>query len=138
MWVWDFEAPLDAVQLASEAVMLLRLDAVRRGRFGAFILSPHHSPDTAPQLWIQINGTFAYLHLFDDLTGASAGYQAREMRVPGCADEVRFIQIGEAEDAPGNMMPGYTLCSLADCYRAASEFFRHPASMPRCIDWTPL
>ena len=138
MWVNDFKAPLNAIQVASEASLLLRLSIVRRGRFGAFILSTSCDADIAPQLWIQISGAYAYVHFFTDVSGADPGYQACGMQGADCPDEVRFIQIGEAEDSLGNTMPDYTLCPLEDSYQAALDFFRHPEAMPSRINWVPL
>ena len=138
VWVLDFDNPVNAVHVASEASLSERLRTIRRGSFGAFVLLPGHHPDSAPQLWIQINGPYAYVHFFEHVSRAHPGYQAIDMPMPDRPDEMRFITIGESEDSSGNTMPGHALCSLDASHLAALQFFRDPASMPDTISWTPL
>ena len=138
VWIFDFASPSDGIKITSEVALLRRLETVREGMFGNFILATSRDRAVSRELCIQINGQYAYVHFFDDLSGANPSYQAFEMLVADCPDEVRFIQIGESEHSTGNTMPKYTLCSVGDAYQAALEFFEHPESMPRNINWNPL
>src|SRR5262245_14281004 len=76
--------------------LLSRLRSVRKGPYGAFILS---HDDIGPSLWIHINGNVAYLHFFLESQSTShPGFQAWGMFPEGCEDRVRFVQIDGGEE----------------------------------------
>jgi len=114
--------------------LLSRLRSVRKGPYGAFILS---HDDIGPSLWIHINGNVAYLHFFLESQSTShPGFQAWGMFPEGCEDRVRFVQIDGGEGA-SITMPKQTLVSLEAAYKAATEFIHMP-TLPSSIRWSAL
>ena len=55
----------------------------------------------------------------------------------GCEDRVHFVQIDGGEDA-SITMPKQTLVSLEAAYKAATEFFNMPTTLPSSISWSEL
>jgi hypothetical protein len=121
------------VRVDSEQALLDRLRTVRKGRYGAFILS---HDERGPFLFVHINEDLAYVHFFDDLTGDNAGYQPTDMTPMGCPETVKFVQTDGSEGS-GIEMPDSTICSVDVAYLAAQEFFYNPAR-PACITWVAL
>jgi hypothetical protein len=113
--------------------LVAHLASVRRGPYGAFILS--HTDD-GPSLWVHINGDVAYLHFFPDNSGDHAGFQATDMTPPKCDEEVHFLQTDGGEGASFDMWRG-ALVPVVVAYEAASEFLAAPARPPRVI-WAEL
>ena len=131
MYVHDLEG---LVQIDRPEDLLNRLRSVRKGRYGAFILS---HDDVGPSLWIHINGNVAYLHFFRETQSTShPGFQAWGMFPESCEDRVHFLQIvgGEADAITA---PKQTLVSLEAAYKAATEFLDIP-TLPSSIRWSEL
>lgn len=132
MQIHDLEG---SVRVGSDEELLGRLRGVRKGEYGAFILA---HDDVGPLLSVHINGDLAYVHYFDDLSGANAGFQPKDMTPPGCPESVLFVQTDGCEGSGSAIeMPDYTICSLDVAYRAATEFLHDPAK-PSCIKWSAL
>ena len=119
------------VHVESEDELLGRLRGVRKGKYGAFVLAHN---EVGPLLFVHINGEFAYVHYFDDLSGKNAGYQATGMTPPDCPESVLFVQTDGSEGSGSAIeMPDSTICSRDVAYRAAVEFLHDPAK-PSCIN----
>jgi uncharacterized protein YndB with AHSA1/START domain len=115
------------------AMLVARLASVRKGPYGAFVLS--HS-DKGASLWVHINENVAYLHFFADNSGNHAGFQPADMAPPDCEEDVHFIQTDGGEGGAFDMCCG-ALVSVGVAYEAASEFFASPVR-PSCVTWTEL
>jgi hypothetical protein len=115
----------------TEDVLLTRLRSVRRGVYGAFMLS--HA-DLYPALSVQLNHDFAYLHYFPGED--HPGYQPRGMTPNGCTGDYRFLLTNNCE-ADSFDMPAYTLVSAQAAYAAAIDFFRAPV-LPNSVTWFEL
>src|SRR5262245_63233706 len=103
MYVHDWEG---LVQIDRPEDLLNRLRSVRKGAYGAFILS---HDDVAPSLWIHINANVAYLpFLLESQSTSHPGFQAWGMFPVGCEDGVNFVQIDGGEGA-SITMPKQTL-----------------------------
>jgi len=117
-----------SLAVATEGELLDRLRSVRRGVYGAFILS--HDEEEA-SLFLHMNGEKAYLHFFPDRSGDHPGFQSRSS---SHTDAVcHFVQTdgGEADSFD---VSGDTVVSLDLAYAAAVEFLR-AGSMPASINW---
>ena len=125
MNVHDFDG---RVSIDNEDELRLRLELVRKGEFGAFLL--HHDKGY-PALALHINGDVAYLHYYP--SRGHSGYQAQDMAPSGCEPKVRFLQLDGDE---GNVfqVPDYTLVSTETAYETALEFFRR-SEIPLSISW---
>ena len=131
MYVHDLEG---LVQIDRPEDLLSRLRSVRKGPYGAFILS---NDDIGPSLWIHINGNVAYLHFFLESQSTNhPGFQAWSMVPEGCEERVHFVQIDGGEGA-SITMPKQTLVSLEAAYKAATEFLNIPTA-PSSIRWSKL
>jgi hypothetical protein len=119
--------------IQDEADLNQRLESVRNGDYGAFVL--WHNRGGA-SLWIHINKDIAYLHYFPDDQGKHPGYQPTGMSPTGCADEMRFVLVG-GHDADDIVMPRETLVPVGMAYMAAREFLHKP-SRPASISWVEL
>src|SRR5215468_6637098 len=125
MYVHDLEG---LVQIDRPEDLLSRLRSVRKGPYGAFILS---RDDIGPSLWIHINRNVAYLHFFLETQSTShPGFQAWGK------DRVHFVQIDGGE-GDSITMPKQTLVSLEAAYKAATEFF-NISTLPSSIRWSEL
>jgi hypothetical protein len=117
--------------IVGEGQMLDRLRSVRRGRYGAFILS--HEED-GPSLLIHVNGENAYVHFLPDGFGEHAGFQSTSS-LPAYPLH-HFVQTdgGEANsfDISGDAVIGVDLAC------AAAVEFLHDGSMPGSIKWREL
>ncbi len=118
----DCEAELDA-----------RLRSVRRGEFGAFILTHNRK---GASLWIHLNGDVAYLHYFPDGEGKHPGYQVAALSSAEHDEPVRLLQVYGGK-ADGFAMPPELLVPAEVAYQAAREFLRSP-SLPLSIRWHEL
>jgi hypothetical protein len=112
----------------TEDELLARLMSVRRGDYGAFMLS---DTDDYPVLSVQLNCDIAYLHYFP--AEDHPGYHPRGMTPPGCTGDFHFFQTNNCE-ADSFDMPEYALVSAVTAYAAAIEFFRSP-NLPESIAW---
>jgi hypothetical protein len=121
------------IQISSAVQLLARLTSIRKGNYGAFILS--HDED-GPSLSLHINGDIAYLHYFPSQTFRHPGFQASGMAPEKCEDSVRFVQVG-GERADDITMPRHTLVSIDTAYKAALEF-QGQSGKPRSIEWVEL
>jgi hypothetical protein len=131
MYVHDLEG---LVQVDRTEDLLNRLRSVRKGRYGAFILS---HDDVGASLWIHINGNVAYLHFFRETQSTShPGFQAWGMFPEGCEDCVHFLQI-DGGDADAITALKQTVVSLEAAYKAAAEFLDTP-TLPSSIRWSEL
>ena len=131
MYVHDLEG---LVQIDRPEDLLSRLRSVRKGPYGAFILS---RDDIGPSLWIHINRNVAYLHFFLETQSTShPGFQAWGMFPEGCEDRVHFVQIDGGQGA-AITMPKQTLVSLEAACKAAIEFF-NISTLPSSIRWSEL
>ena len=128
MNVHDFDG---GVTVENEDELLLRLQLVRNGEQGAFLL--HHDKDY-PALAVHLNGNVAYLHYYP--AAHHAGYQAQDMSPANCAKKMKFLQVDGGE-ANAFHMPDYTLVSDETAFAAAIEFFRR-AEIPLSISWCGL
>jgi hypothetical protein len=132
MKVYDLEG---SVSVETEEGLLQRLQGVRKGKYGAFILAHN---EIGPLLHVHINGDFAYIHYFDDHTGENAGHQPTGMTPAGCPENVLFVQTDGNEGSGSAIeMPDYSICSVETAYRAAKEFL-YDSAKPSCIKWTAL
>jgi len=123
------------VRVRSDEELLARLRSIRKGSYGAFVLAHNN---VGPMLFVHINGEFAYLHYFNDLSGQNAGYQPTGMTPPGCPKSVLFVQIDGIEGSGSAIeMPASTICSADLAYRAAAQFF-HDSAKPPSINWFAL
>jgi hypothetical protein len=118
---------------AGEAEFNQRLHTVRRGVYGAFILSHE---EAGSSLWVHINGNVAYLHYFPDAQGRHPGYQAAGMTPEGCDEPVWFLQVNGTQ-ADGFEMPASALVAVEVSYDAAREFFLSPG-LPHSVSWFEL
>ena len=111
-----------------------RIKSIRHGKYGAFII---YKSDYGPQLFINVNSDLAYIHYFDDSSGANAGYQPDRS---GQSDMPRmtidFIQV-DKDVANGFSMPMQCIVPLSDAIAAALEFF-DVYKRPSCINWLQL
>jgi|SRR5215467_9425043 len=131
MYVQDLE---DLVAIDRPQALLDRLRSVRKGPYGAFILS---HDELGPSLWIFINGDVAYLHFLPESQSTSdPGFQPWGMFPENCEESVHFVQIDGGEGA-SITMPKQTLVSLEVAYKAATEFLNMP-SLPSSIRWSAL
>jgi hypothetical protein len=128
MHVEDFKG---RVSVSLENELTHRLQSVRDGDYGAFILSHQ---DEGPNLWVHVNKEVAYLHYFPH--GRHPGFQAWGMTPSGVEDYVRFRQVGDVEADAVNM-PGETVVPIETAYKAAVEFFNNP-DLPKSVRWTEL
>ena len=128
MYVEDFQGRTRMERLDD---LLSRLGSVRKGAYGAFVLS---HDEAGPSLWIHINRDVAYVHYFPEDGGA--GLQPTGMSPAGCADEVHFVQTDGGE-ADSFTMLGEALVEVDAAYAAAGEFLHDPGP-PRSITWTAL
>jgi hypothetical protein len=133
MEVYDLEGRVD-VDCGED--LLHRLRSVRKGKYGAFILSHDSSDDSQPSLWIHINEGIAYLHYLPDYRGLHAGFQATGMTPRGCEEAVHFLMVTGAE-ADSITMPRETLVPVDAAYKGAEEFLHEPA-LPPSISWFEL
>src|SRR5262245_40517683 len=85
MKIFDLEGD---TLVTTEQDLVARLERVRSGPFGAFILC--HC-DGGPSLWIRINNELAYLHYFPDGTGSHPGFQPLHSKYCLRAEKVKFI-----------------------------------------------
>jgi Immunity protein Imm1 len=121
--------------VSTEEELLDRLRTIRKGNYGAFILSHN---DDGPFLYVHIHSGFAYVHYFDDMSGANAGYQPTDMTPHGCPQSIRFVQIDGSESSGCAIeVPEAAFCSLDAAYSAAVEFL-HSSKLPQCITWLAL
>lgn len=110
-----------------------RLESVRRGDDGAFILSLRPN---GPSLWIHINGNVAHLHYFPLESEANAGYIPEPESGVGHENDVRFLLVGGDE---GSAIWGDAarLVSLETAYAAATDFF-FDEGLPKSVSWFEL
>jgi hypothetical protein len=115
--------------VVAEGKVLDRLRSVRRGAYGAFILS--HDED-GPSLWVHTNGDKAYLHFFPDRDGDHPGFQSTSSSPEQSL--CHFVQTdgGEADSFD---ISGDNVVAVDLAYAAAVEFFRDGSSMPASITW---
>jgi len=125
MNIHDFDG---RVSIDNEDELLLRLQLVRSGEYGAFLL--HHDKDY-PALALHFNGDIAYLHYYP--AQRHSGYQAQDMAPQGVAKNMRFLQV-DGDEANSFQMPDYTLVSDETAYATAVEFFRR-SEIPLSISW---
>jgi len=109
------------------------LSKVRKGTYGAFILSHR---DSGPSLWVHINGDIASLHFFMDTSHSHPGFQPTGMTPPGCEETVHFIQVDGGEADSFDMVSG-GLVPVATAYKAASEFLAD-GGRPSCVSWEEM
>jgi hypothetical protein len=133
MEVYDFEGRVD-VDCGED--LLHRLRSVRKGKYGAFILSHDSGDGGQPSLWIQINEDIAYLHYLPDSRGLHAGFQAKDMMPGVCEEAVHFLMVTGTE-ADSFTVPRETLVPVDAAYKAAEEFLHEPA-LPPSITWFEL
>ena len=115
--------------VVAEGTLLDRLRSVRRGAYGAFILS--HEED-GPSLWVHMNGDKAYVHFFPARDSDHPGFQSTSSS-PGLS-LCHFVQTdgGEADSFD---ISADTVVTVDLAYTAAVEFFRDGSSMPASITW---
>ena len=126
MEVDDFEGH---ATIDTEAELDRRLRRVRKGDYGAFILS-HGMKGSS--LWIHVFKDIAYLHYFPDGDGKHPGYQATGMQPANCDEQVKFLMVGDSIE-----MPRDTLVTLETAYLAASEYL-HDSGLPPSVSWSEL
>ena len=115
--------------VVAEGKLLDRLRSVRRGGYGAFILSHE---DDGPSLWVHMNGDKAYLHFFRDRDGDHPGFESTSTS-PGHSS-CHFVQT-DGDEADSFDISGDAVVAVDLAYTAAVEFFRDGSSMPASITW---
>jgi len=127
MEVLDFDGSGD---VRDENGLLRRLRSVRRGEFGAFVLSNGESA-----LWVHINGEAAYLWYLANSNERHPGWVPDGMWTEE-QGEFKFMIVG-GYDADAIFPPWWQLVPKETAYRAAVEFLHSPGR-PRCINWFEL
>jgi hypothetical protein len=130
MYVEDLEG---RVRVDREEDLEYRLQSVRKGGYGAFIL---WHIDKGASLWIHINKDVAYLHFFPAGLGKHPGFQPTGMSPAHCDERVHFLQTTGSE-ADSVTLPRETLVAVEVAYKAAKEFLHDPAP-PSSITWFEL
>ena len=115
--------------------LLARLRSVRRGSFGAFILS--HAADGA-SLWVHLNGHVAYIHYFPPGARSHAGFQPLDGPFTSTSpdEEIRFVQVDGSEADGFSMAPEF-LVPANVAYAVVREFLWNSA-LPDSIVWQEL
>lgn len=128
MELWDFDG---CCQVEGDDELLAHLRSVRRGHYGAFILS--HGGNES--LWVHINGDAAFLWYLPDRDSKHPGF------VPDGMWErehhnVRFLQTSAIE-ADAINVGWWQLLPVDAAYRAAAEYL-HSSSLPASVSWFEL
>jgi len=116
-------------QLETDDELMSRLQAVRRGADGAFVLD-HGGQES---LWVHINGDVAWLCFFPKQ--GHPGFVPDKMW-PGEHRDVRFLLVGEHE-GDAISPPWYQLLPVEAAYGVAVEFLHSP-SLPASVSWFEL
>jgi hypothetical protein len=125
--VLDFEG---RCQIEDDDELLNRLQSIRQGADGAFILD--HGGEES--LWVHINGNAAWLCFFPNRE-RHPGFVPDRMW-PGERRDVRFLLVGGGE-GDAISPPWYQLLPVQTAYRAAIEFLHSP-SLPASVSWFEL
>ena len=129
MRVFDLEGE---TFVTTEEDLLARLERVRSGPFGIFILS--HS-DSGPSLWVHINNDVAYLHYFPDGAGDHPGFQPEHSKYCAGTEQIRFILTDAGLD-PIFMAKDH-LVATSMAYAVAKEYLKSDR-LPPGISWFEL
>lgn len=129
MEVLDFDG---MCRVERDDELLPRLQSVRRGTDGAFILH-HHGGDEL--LWVHINGEAAFLCFFPDKNGGHPGFVPDGMWT-GEQRDVRFLLVG-GDEGSAIRVPWWQLVPVDVAYGAAVEFLHSPTP-PSSVRWFEL
>jgi hypothetical protein len=114
--------------------LLRRLRSVRRGDYGAFMLTHEHE-ESDRGLFIMINKDVAHLYFTLDEYAGQDSFQPIGMTPPGCPEQVHFLQTTCTEadfDIEKEL-----LVSTDVAYGAAAEFLESP-NPPLCVRWDSI
>jgi hypothetical protein len=133
MYVVDHRDNLISVHSPDD--LLARLQSVRKGPYGAFILWHGDTPDeiTGPSLFVHINNDLVYLWF---VAGDHPGFQPTGMSPADCPESVHFMQTDGFETA-GITAQRDAVVSVDVAYKAVTEFLEEPA-LPASISWFEL
>jgi hypothetical protein len=136
MLIYDLEGE---AKIGYEAELINRLHTIKRGEYGAFMLS--HAKDAAslkdgPYLCVHTKGDLGYVHFFKGGEESHAGFQPAT-HAPVINDSVvRFLQT-DGKEANAIAIPAAIAISADLARQAAVEFFRAP-ELPPSIAWFEL
>jgi len=136
MLIFDFEGE---GRISQEAELVQRLRTLRKGKYGAFILS--HAADAAlikdgPYLYVHTAGDLGYVHYFKGGEDSHAGFQPAAHEPITTESPVRFLQT-DGTEADAIELPAEIVISAELAHRAAVEFFHRP-ELPHSVTWFEL
>ncbi len=121
MQVLDFSG---TIEILDDDALSHRLRSVRRGRYGAFILS---GDELNPCLFVHFNDDLAYLCYFP--SDRHPGFVPDGPPLDGCPESVHFLQVDGSEADSIDVLASSVVAADAAC-SAACEFFRSPTRPP--------
>ena len=128
MRVCDFDGTVD---IADKTALIHRLRSVRRGRYGAFILSHQ---DLYPCLFVHFNDTLAYVHYFR--SEDHPGFQPNGLPPDGCTQGGHFLQV-DGSEADSIDVPPCAVVAADIALSAACDFLKSSA-LPPSVSWFEL
>jgi hypothetical protein len=136
MLLYDLEGE---TRIGQEAELMHRLGTIKKGEYGAFILS--HAKDSAsvddgPCMYVHTAGALGYVHFFKGGEERHPGFQPSAHAPITSEREVRFLQV-DGTEADAITVPAEIAISAERARQAALEFFRVP-ELPASITWFEL